>query len=76
MNNNQSMQSWKKPLSEDIRSFSRKKYSWAFLLLLLALLGFVIPILPGFLFLLLAIALFKPGWMARIRKRLKELWKS
>ncbi len=65
-----------KPLWEEIKRFSRKKYGWAFLLLLLALLGIVVPVIPGLLFLLLAVALFRPGLMGKIRRWMDKFWKK
>lgn len=64
----------KKPLWEDILSFSRNKYLIAIVLILVALLGLVVPIIPGLLLFLLALALLRKGWMPRLRKRWR-LWK-
>jgi preprotein translocase subunit Sss1 len=64
----------KKPLWEDIRKFSKSKYFIAIALIIIASLGFVIPIIPGIIFIVLAIALFKKGWMSKIRTRFR-LWK-
>ena len=60
------------PLWEDIKKFSSNKYSLALILVLIGLLGIVIPIIPGILFFLFAIALFKPGLMAKIRSKIKS----
>ena len=59
-------------LWEDIKKFSSNKYSLALILVLIGLLGIVIPIIPGILFFLFAIALFKPGLMAKIRSKIKS----
>ncbi|MEJ2545184.1 MAG: hypothetical protein P8Y99_14040 [Calditrichaceae bacterium] len=64
----------KKPLWEEIRSFSKTKYFIAIALIILAALGIIVPIIPGIIFIILAIALFKKGWMAKIRERIR-LWK-
>ena len=64
----------KKPLWEEIRKFSRTKYFIAIVLLILAGLGIIVPIIPGIIFLILAIALFRKGWMSKIRERFR-LWK-
>lgn len=64
----------KKPLWEEIRSFSKTKYFIAIALVILAVLGIIVPIIPGIIFVILAIALFKKGWMAKIRERFR-LWK-
>ena len=64
----------KKPLWEEIKSFSKTKSFIAIALLLLALLGIIVPIIPGIIFFVLAIALFRKGWMSKIRERFR-LWK-
>ncbi|MEJ2056030.1 MAG: hypothetical protein P8X42_19115 [Calditrichaceae bacterium] len=64
----------KKPLWEDIRKFSKGKYFIVAVLLILAILGAIIPVIPGIAFLILAIAFMKKGWMSRIRARFR-LWK-
>lgn len=62
------------PLWEEIRRFTRKKYGWAILLLLIGMLGIVIPVIPGLLLILLAVALFKPGLMAKIRAKINSIF--
>jgi hypothetical protein len=62
------------PLWEDIKKFSGNKYSLATILVLIGLLGIFIPVIPGLLFFLFAIALFKPGLMAKIRTRIKSVF--
>lgn len=64
----------RKPLWEEIRKFSKTKYFIAIALIILAGLGVIVPIIPGIIFIILAIALFKKGWMSKIRERLR-LWK-
>jgi len=64
----------KKPLWEDIRRFSKTKYFLAIALIILAVLGIIVPVIPGIIFIILAIALLKKGWMAKIRTRFR-LWK-
>jgi len=64
----------KSPLWEEIREFRQNKLAIAFVLILLAHLGWIIPIIPGFILLLLALALFKKGWMTKIRRRWR-LWR-
>jgi uncharacterized protein YqgC (DUF456 family) len=63
----------RKPLWEDIKKFSKNRYLLVFLFLILALVGIVVPIIPGLALLVLAIALIKKGWMAKIRRRVR-LW--
>lgn len=65
-----------KPLWEKIKHFSRNKYGWAFILVLLALVGIIVPVIPGLLFLLLAVALFRPGLMRKIRLWMDKIWKK
>ena len=62
----------RQPLWLDIKKFSGNKYGLALILLLLALLGIFIPVFPGILFFLLAVALFKPGLMSKIRSKIKS----
>ncbi|KAA3611315.1 MAG: hypothetical protein D8M58_15220 [Calditrichaeota bacterium] len=64
-----------RPLWDDILKFSRKKYGWAFLLILIGLFGLVIPVIPGLLLFLFAAALLKPGLMAKVRAKLNSLFK-
>lgn len=64
----------KKPLWEDIRKFSKSKYFIVGILLILAMLGAIIPIIPGIILFILAMALLRKGWMAKIRSRFR-LWK-
>ncbi len=62
----------KKPLWEEIARFTKKKFLIAGLLLLIGLAGFVIPVIPGVLLILFAVALLKPGLMKKIREKLKK----
>ena len=62
------------PLWEDIKKFSGNKYSLATILVLIGLLGIFIPVIPGLLFFLFAIALFKPGLMTKIRSKIKSVF--
>ncbi len=62
----------RKELWKDIHHFSRRKYYWAVALILVGLLGFIIPVIPGLLLIAFAVALLKPGLMARLRRRLKH----
>jgi len=64
----------KQPLWKDVLKFSRRKYGLAAILVLLGLLGLIIPVIPGLLFILMAIALFKPGLMSKIRSKLKSFF--
>lgn len=58
------------PLWEDVLSFSKNKYVLAVTLVGISALGLIIPVIPGLLLVILAIALFKRGWMSKIRNRL------
>jgi len=62
------------PLWEDIKKFSGNKYSLATVLVLIGLMGIIIPVIPGVLFFLFAIALFKPGLMTKIRSKIKSVF--
>ncbi len=62
----------KKPLWEEIARFTKKKFLIAGLLLVIGLVGFVIPVIPGVLLILFAVALLKPGLMKKIRAKLKK----
>ena len=64
-----------RPLWDDILKFSRKKYGLALILILIGLLGIVVPVIPGLLLILFAVALLKPGLMAKVRARLNSLFK-
>ena len=55
-------------LLDEILSFRKHKYLWAVLLVLIGLSGIIIPIVPGFLFFLLALALVRHGMMAKLRR--------
>jgi uncharacterized membrane protein YbaN (DUF454 family) len=48
------------------------KKIWAVLLFLLAIIGFLVPIIPGTLFLILAIAAFSPEHGKKIKDWLKK----
>jgi hypothetical protein len=62
------------PLWQEIKRFKKSKYLWAIALLAVALLGLVVPIIPGILIVIIVLALFKKGWMEKIRNRFR-LWK-
>lgn len=64
----------KNPLWEDILKFSKNKYILAALLILISLTGIIIPIIPGIFLFIIAVALLRKGWMAKIRNRIR-LWK-
>ncbi|MGD9897578.1 MAG: hypothetical protein AB7T22_00490 [Calditrichaceae bacterium] len=72
-NNNRNIPG-KKPLWEEIKHFTKKKSLLATLLIVIGLIGFVIPVIPGLLLILFAVALLKPGLMKQIREKLKK-WK-
>jgi hypothetical protein len=68
------MESKKRPLWNDILDFNKHKYLTAGILAAVGLLGIVIPIIPGIALFIMAVALFKKGWMKKIRTKIK-LWK-
>jgi len=59
-------------LWEEIQRFSSKKYYWAALLIFVGLLGLVVPVIPGLLLIAFAVALLKPGLMAKLRRKAKK----
>ena len=59
------------PLWEEILRFSKNKYLLALILVLTGLLGVVVPVIPGILLFLLAIALLRKGMMSRLRRYFK-----
>ena len=63
-----------KPLWREILAFNKSKYLIVIVLLLLAASGLIIPIIPGLLIFILALALLRRGWMTELRKRIR-LWK-
>jgi hypothetical protein len=60
----------KKPLWEDILTFSKDKYKIASLLIIIGTLGLVFPIIPGLLLIGFGLLLLKPEWYEKIRKKL------
>lgn len=72
-NRHQNTSGHRHPLWEDILSFSRNKYSLALTLIAVGLLGIIIPIIPGLLLFILALALVRKGWASRFRRRWR-LW--
>jgi len=55
------------PLWEDIIHFTRDKYKFASVLIILGVIGLVIPIIPGFLLILGALFLIKPEWYQKFK---------
>ncbi|APF19495.1 hypothetical protein [Caldithrix abyssi] len=53
-----------------VKKFRKRKIFWVILLVFLGMVGALIPIIPGALFIILAIALVRRGWMEKIRKYL------
>ncbi len=64
-----------RPLWDEILKFSRKKYGLAFILVLIGLLGIIVPVIPGLLFIFFAVALLKPGLMVKVREKLNSFFK-
>lgn len=62
----------KRPLVDEIRRFRKGKIKTAVILLVLGLAGLVLPILPGALFILLALWLVFPDQSEKLWARLKE----
>jgi len=64
----------KNPLWRDILAFNKSKYLIVLVLFILAASGLLIPIIPGLLLFILALALLRKGWMSHLRKRIR-LWR-
>ncbi len=62
----------KRPLVDEIRSFRKNKIKTALLLLVIGLAGLVLPIIPGLVFILLAVWLVFPDQSEKLWERLKE----
>jgi len=62
----------KRPLVDEIRSFRKNKIRTALLLLVIGLAGLVLPIIPGLIFILLAVWLVFPDQSEKLWERLKE----
>ncbi len=58
----------------EILSFNKNKYLIVSLLILLAVSGLIIPVIPGILLFILAAALMRKGWMSYLRRRFR-MWK-
>jgi flagellar biosynthesis component FlhA len=63
------------PLWVSIRRFSRNRPFLAILFLILGIIGVVIPVIPGLLFIFLAIAMFKRGWLSKFRRYFRS-WRT
>jgi len=59
----------KKPLWQEIKDFSRHKYKWAVLFIILGLLGLILPVIPGILLLAVALFILKPEWYQKLKKK-------
>jgi hypothetical protein len=68
----QSSEQRKRPLVDEIRSFRKNKIRTALLLLMIGLAGLVLPIIPGLIFILLAVWLVFPDQSEKLWERLKE----
>ncbi len=62
----------KKPLWNEILNFSKNKYITALILVLIGLLGIIIPIIPGILLFVIAVALLRKGTMQKLRRRFRS----
>jgi hypothetical protein len=60
------------PLWQDIIAFSRNKSKIAGGLIIVGILGLVLPVIPGALFLAVGIFLLKPEWYEKVRKWFKK----
>jgi len=62
----------KRPLIDEIRHFRKNKIKTAVILLVVGLIGLALPIIPGLLFILLAVWLLFPDQSEKLWARLKE----
>jgi hypothetical protein len=62
----------KPPLIEEIKHFRKNKMRTAVILLAIGLAGLVLPIIPGLLFILLAVWLVFPEQSEKVWARIKE----
>jgi len=62
----------KNPLWNEILKFSKNKYVIALILVLVGLLGIIIPVIPGILLFVVAVALLKKGTMQKLRRRFRS----
>jgi hypothetical protein len=58
-------------LWEDIIRFTRDKYKFASVLIILGIIGLVVPVIPGILLLLGALFLIKPDWYEKFKSYFK-----
>lgn len=65
----------KRPLWDEILKFSKNKYLIALILVLIGLTGIIIPIIPGILLFIMAIAILRKGTMQKLRRRFR-LWRK
>jgi hypothetical protein len=63
------MSTEKKPLWQEIESFSKKKKWIALGLIVLGISGLVLPVIPGLLLIGIAVFILKPEWYHRFRDR-------
>ena len=57
-----------KTLYDEIAKFRKRRILWAIVLMLISTTGIIIPIVPGTLLFLFALALVRPGLMAKLRR--------
>jgi hypothetical protein len=62
----------KRPLIDEIKSFRSKKLKTALTLLAIGLAGLVLPIIPGVLFIVVAVWLVFPDQSEKLWERVKE----
>jgi len=55
-------------LFDEIHRFRKRRILWAILLICVGLTGVVIPVVPGTLLFLFALALIRPGIMEKLRR--------
>ncbi len=63
----------KNKLTRDIRAFRRKKPLFALIFILLGLVGWILPILPGWLFMIFGLILLFPSLEEKLKHTYEKL---
>jgi uncharacterized protein YqgC (DUF456 family) len=64
------------PLWQDIIRFSRDKYKFASVLIILGIIGLVIPVIPGVILILGAVFLIRPQLYDKFKNFFNIKWKN
>ena len=66
------MESHKKPLWQDILSYTRSKNKIAVALIIIGVLGLALPVLPGVLLIVIGLLILKPEWADKLKQKLRN----